>query len=240
MMALLLLCGSLLPAPEALGATHMDAAGLFELMEQRAAQTQTIRFTLSQTASMSGQTIRGEWEGTCKSPGKFRLSIRMSTPVGTMATLLVSDGETVWQEVKTTAGIEVIRYDLTSAQASAALPFSRLGLWGMVGAQGFAAFKERVTDQYHVRVSGVDEVSGTPVYVVDLEPRAGAQGSERMRLRVGMEDGFTRAVETYDAEGNALMSLVLRGLQFNEPVADSLFEYAPPSGVQVRDGSAGP
>ncbi len=239
---LLFVCGSLTGAQEALKPADIDVDGLFDLMKARSTRTRTARFTFTQTASMMGQTITGEGEGMLKSPGKLRVVIRMSMPIGEMTTSVISNGETMWQTVKMPMGLQVVKYDLATMDASAAAQVSGLGPWGTVDADRIEELKNQVMLQFDLKVSGMDEVSGAPAYVVDLKPRSGAQTGpmpiDRMQFRVGARDGFARTMDVYDKAGNALMSFTIQDLAFDVEAADSLFVYTPLAGVPVGDGNA--
>ena len=229
-------------AQEALKPADIDVDGLFDLMKARSTRTRTARFTFTQTASMMGQTITGEGEGMLKSPGKLRVVIRMSMPIGEMTTSVISNGETMWQTVKMPMGLQVVKYDLATMDASAAAQVSGLGPWGTVDADRIEELKNQVMLQFDLKVSGMDEVSGAPAYVVDLKPRSGAQTGpmpiDRMQFRVGARDGFVRTMDVYDKAGNALMSFTIQDLAFDVEAADSLFVYTPLAGVPVGDGNA--
>ncbi len=240
--ALLFVCESLTGAQEALKPADIDVDGLFDLMKARSARTRTARFTFTQSASMMGQTMTGEGEGVLKSPGKLRVVTRMSIPMGEMTMSVISNGETMWQTMKMPMGFRVIKYDLATMDASAAAQVSGLGPWGAVDADRIEELKHQVMLEFDLKVSGMDEVSGVPAYVVDLKPRSGAQAgpmpTSRMQFRVGAGDGFARTMDVWDNAGNALVSFALQDLAFDVEAADSLFEYTPPPGEPVGDGNA--
>ena len=239
---LLLICAPLTTARETLKPADVDVAGLFDIARTRSARTQTAKFTFTQTTSMMGQTMKGEGVGILKSPGKTRVVIRMSMPMGEMTTTVISDGETMWQTVKMPMGLQVVKYDLATMDASAAAQISGLGPWGTVDADRIEELKNQVLLQFDLHIGGMDEVSGAPVYVVDAKPRIGAQTGplpiDRMQFRVGAEDGFVRTMNVYDKAGHALVSLSIQDLAFDVGAADSLFAYTPPPGVPVGDGNA--
>lgn len=237
-----LFCCSFSGAQEALKPSDVDVAGLFELGRARSARISTAKFAFTQTMSMMGQTMEAEGEGILKSPGKIRVVIRMSMPMGEMTTSVISDGETMWQTVETPMGLQVVKYDVTTMDASAAAQVSGLGPWGTLDADRAEEIENQVMLQFDWRVRGMDEGPGTPVYVVDARPRSGAQTGplpvDRMQYRLGAADGFVRAMDVYDKAGNALVSLSVQDLAFDVEAADSLFVYTPPPGVPVGDGSA--
>ena len=159
--ALLFVCGSLTGAQEALQPTDMDVDGLFDLMKARSAQTRTARFTFTQSTSMMGQTMMGEGEGLLKSPGKLRVVTRMSMPMGEMTMSVISNGETMWQTMKMPMGLQVIKYDLATMDASAAAQVSGL-VPGGGGCRRVEELKHQVMLEFDLKVSGMDEVSGVP------------------------------------------------------------------------------
>ena len=240
---LFLVCGSFSGAQEALKPADVDVAGLFELARARSAGVSTAKFAFTQTMSMMGQNMEAEGEGILKSPGKIRVVIRMSMPMGEMTTSVFSDGETMWQTVEMPMGLHVVRYDLATMDASAAAQVSGLGPWGTLDADRMQEIKNQMMLQFDLRVIGMEEGSGAPVYVVDAKPRAGGAPTgpmpvDRMQYRLGAADGFVRAMDVYDKAGNALISLSVQDLAFDVEAADSLFVYTPPPGVPVSDGNA--
>ena len=236
----LVLQGSVSLAQDALKPADIDVDGLFDLVKARSART--VRFTFTQKISMMGKLVTGEGEGILKSPGKSRTVVRMSTPAGEMTTSVISDGETMWQAVKMPMGLQVVKYDVATLDAGTAAQVSGMGPWGTVDADRVEELKEQTMLQFDLQVGGMDEISGTPVYVVDLKPRPGAQGGpmpiDRMRIQVGAGDGFARTMDMYDKSGHVLMHFAVQDLTFDLEAPDSLFAYTPPPGTQVADGNA--
>ena len=95
---------------------------------------------------------------------------------------------------------------------------------------------------WDLQILGIDKSGVSPVYLVDLESKAGTFGGAvaegRIEVGLGVEDTFVRFISVFDRQGNPLSKLVLDEPVFNVEVADSLFSYTPPRGVQVDDGNA--
>lgn len=100
---------------------------------------------------------------------------------------------------------------------------------------------------YDLELASVESVEGTKVYVIGgsikegLAEQGAARGSKaftsamvgKIKLLIGVEDGFARSVEMRDLAGTPIRATRYQNIQLNEAIDDSVFEYAPPEGLRV-------
>lgn len=146
-----------------------------------------------------------------------RLLMDFSEPEGDV---IVSDGRFLWMYYPSTDARQVMR-----AAASA-------------GGQGLdfqRAFLRDATRRYEARLEGSEAVEGRTVDVLTLVPLEPSP-YRRVRIWVDREDSLVRRFEIVE-ENESVRRLELRQIQLNPPLADDLFRFEPPAGVQIFDGA---
>ena len=241
--AVLFLCGGYFVSAQAsIEPVSIGVDELLAQMKKRAEQIQSVRFGYVQEIALLGQLLQREGKGALVSGGKLNMSTQMSSPVGEIFSRLTADGETIWQEVRMGEDIQVIKYNLAELDVEMEANLSGLGIWGVLEAAKFDKLREKMLQNYEMRILGMDKSGSSPVYLVDVQiksdPSSGWAAGERMEVALGVEDTFVRSISVFDGEGNVLSKLVLDEPEFNGDVADSLFSYTPPTGVEVEDGNA--
>ena len=227
------------------GSIEPVSIGVDELlaqMKKRGERIQSVRFDYVQETALLGQLLQREGKGALASGGKLSMISKMSTLMGDIFSRLIADGKAIWQEVRMGEAIQVMKYDLAELDVEMEANLSGLGIWGVLEPAKFDKLREKMLQDYELRILGIDKSGSSPVYLVDVQtktdPSSGAGGGERIEVTLGVEDTFLRSVSVFDGQGNFLSKLVLDEPEFNGHVADSLFSYTPPTGVEVEDGNA--
>ena len=239
---LCLLGGYFSPARGAIEPASVGIAELLAQMEKRGEWINSVRFGYVQEVVLLGQLLQREGEGVLDSGGKLYMGSKTSSPLGEITSRLTVDGQAIWQEVRMGEAIQVIKYDLADLDVEVESNLNGLGIWGALDPEKFDELRAKMLQDWDLQILGIDKSGVSPVYLVDLESKAGTFGGAvaegRIEVGLGVEDTFVRFISVFDRQGNPLSKLVLDEPVFNVEVADSLFSYTPPRGVQVDDGNA--
>jgi len=87
---------------------------------------------------------------------------------------------------------------------------------------------------YRASYAGREEVDGVRAHVVELAPK-GASRYRDVRVWIGVEDRLVRRFRI-EEENGSIRTVTLSRLEPEVPLADSLFQFTPPAGVQVFEG----
>ena len=239
---LCLLGGYFSPARGAIEPASVGIAELLAQMEKRGEWINSVRFGYVQEVVLLGQLLQREGEGFLDSGGKLYMGSKTSSPLGEITSRLTVDGQAIWQEVRMGEAIQVIKYDMADLDVEVESNLNGLGIWGALDPEKFDELRAKMLQDWDLQILGIDKSGVSPVYLVDLESKAGTFGGAvaegRIEVGLGVEDTFVRFISVFDRQGNPLSKLVLDEPVFNVEVADSLFSYTPPRGVQVDDGNA--
>lgn len=166
--------------------------------------------------------------------------------------LQILDAEGIqWSDVNAMGQRQVMKLDVAKAD--------EMGLPQALGAGPFGASNEfaaspketleQFRDEFEMEYVGTETVNDTETYVLEgavpdeMDPEAGHPGMppvdfDKMRVYLGVEDGFARKTEMYDPDGEVLMSMVMDNVNLNPTVEAGAFDYTPPEGVAVMDLAA--
>ena len=182
----------------------------------------TYRQLTSLTAEFE-QVVSSEMIGTFKSRGTLsqagasRLSMRFADPPGEA---IVIDGTSIWIYTPSTAPGQVLR-----------LPIARASGYGV---NLLAWLLDRPTERYSVTLVRQDEVSDTPVDVLQLTPVVEGLPFTSARLWLARSDALPRRVEVTEQSGNH-RTLTLAHIRTNTTLPPGTFTFTPPKGVKVID-----
>jgi len=87
---------------------------------------------------------------------------------------------------------------------------------------------------YRATYEGQDEVDGVVTHVVSLAP-IGASRYRDVRVWIGKADRLVRRFRI-EEENQSIRTVTLSRLEPQVPLADSLFQFTPPPGVQTFEG----
>jgi outer membrane lipoprotein carrier protein len=174
-------------------------------------QTYTAKF--QQVVLDEGFNPIEESSGTVmiKRPGRFRWDYEPPS-----AHRIISDGEKVW-----TYDVELEQVTVRSLKEAV----------GKTPA-GLLAGGADLDEEFDVTDLG--EVNG-PLYWVRMVPKSEDVGFED--IRIGFEAGRLRVMELVDGLGQITRITMTDGEE-NRPIDDSRFQFTPPEGVDVMDGTA--
>jgi len=157
--------------------------------------------------------------GTWYQKGRGRFKMDFSDPPGD---LIVADGQHLWLYYPSTHPDQVIRSDIDANVTGA----------GMVDLQG-RIFEEADTGYASV-LEGSEDVTGRATWRIALTP-TGESPYRRVRVWVDQESFLVRRFEVLE-ENETIRTVILRDLQPNKAIPDSVFEFVPPDGADVFEG----
>lgn len=136
----------------------------------------------------------------------------------TAAMIMVSDGKTLWRYNKQGTPQTVIVENLKEVEE------------GLVPSE----FLFRYPKKFNVEKVDEGTLSGRPVWILDMLPKKGDTGIQRIHVWVDQNDGLTRKMELTDDSGTRNL-FTIDNLQLNILIPDSRFELEIPDGVKVYD-----
>ena len=147
-----------------------------------------------------------------RSPLSYRIAF--ATPP---EDVVVSDGSRVWIYLPSSQPGQVIRSPVE-------------------GARGFAPYQflDEFRDLYEAALVGREPVGGRPAWHLVLTPLSPEASYARAELWVDAESSLTRAMEVEEPNG-VVRRFTLEDHRPDAPLADSLFGFRPPPGVEVFD-----
>ncbi len=148
-----------------------------------------------------------------RSPDRFLM--RFSDPAGDV---IVADGRYIWMFYPSTDDGQVMRAPLAAGGQQVDL---------------YREFLEDATSRYAASLDGAESAGGRPAKALTLIPRQ-PSGYQRVRIWVDDQDSLVRRFEISEENGS-VRRLELSGLRINVDLADALFHFTPPAGVQVHD-----
>lgn len=169
-------------------------------------------FTQEATVRALDKVQKAKGEVWFKKPGKMRWNY--STPEKDE---IVSDGKTLWfynveeKQVIESPLAQVSETDTTTTLLS--------GL-GNIKKLFDASFSE----------TGKSDNNGN--YMIDLKPKTGEEDYNKVTVAVDKNSMIVNTIYLYDPFGN-LTKIMLRDIEIDKGVSDSLFSFVVPSGVEV-------
>ena len=206
--ALLLLIASLLPR-----GVQLDAADILARAADRHRGLTSLQVAFTQRIQNPVLETDETSAGVFYYRAPLRYRIAFSRPEGD---LVVSTGEDVWIYLPSSQPGQVIKSAVTPATK------------GLAPYQFIFDFK----DQYEPALVGEEPVDGRPSYHLSLTPISGSAGYARAELWIDKQSWIARRTEVEDRQG-IVRRFTLSDPKLDAPLADSLFRFTPPPGVEV-------
>ncbi|MFQ5746360.1 MAG: outer membrane lipoprotein carrier protein LolA [Gemmatimonadota bacterium] len=210
-------------APRLAAQTTASGPGDIESVLERAERVyrslESLRATFDQTIEVPllGRSRSGTGTWYQKGRGRFKMDFR--DPEGD---LIVADGSHLWLYYPSTHPGQVIRSGIDANVTGS----------GMVDLQG--RIFEEAHDGYVAEDGGVEDVAGTRTRLIVLTP-TGASPYERVRVWVGVESSLVRKFEIRE-RNETVRTVILRDLEPNAAIPDSVFRFTPPADADVFEG----
>lgn len=157
--------------------------------------------------------------GTWYQKGRGRFKMDFSDPPDDV---IVADGRHVWLFYPSTHPDQVVRGTIEANVTGA----------GMVDLQG--RIFDEAAGAYDAELEGREEVDGHGTLEILLTPR-GESPYRHVRVWVDEESHLVRKFEILE-RNETLRTVVLRDLRPNDRIADDIFSFTPPPGVEVFEG----
>jgi outer membrane lipoprotein carrier protein len=148
-----------------------------------------------------------------RSPDRFLM--RFSDPQGD---IVVVDGRRVWMYYPSTDPRQVTVFPLSQEGQQADL---------------YREFLSNAGERYVATRNGAEAVAGRPAQGLTLVPR-GQSPYKTVRIWVDDQDSLVRRFEITEQNGT-VRKIEMTGLRPNVALADALFQFSPPAGVQVHE-----
>lgn len=164
---------------------------------------------------------RREGSGTWyqERPDRFRMDF--SDPEGDV---IVSDGSHLWLYYPSTHPDQVIRSELAGERARGN---AAVDLQGRI-------FRE-AAEHFQARYAGADTLGGERVHRIVLSPAGPEAPYRRVELWIDAGSLLVRRLLLED-RSETVRTVTLEDLRTGIPLADSLFRFRPPAGVEVFEG----
>ncbi|HUO85671.1 MAG TPA: outer membrane lipoprotein chaperone LolA [Thermoanaerobaculia bacterium] len=204
------------PAPAAQNAQADAGAGdLIERAERTYAQMRTLEadFVQEVYVPLLETTQHSQGKMYHRIPDAF--AMRFTQPAGDV---VVADGRHIWMYYPSMDDRQVMRAVLSPNGQQIDL---------------HKEFLSDATSRFNVTRTGSETVAGRQTHAVTLLPR-GPSPYRRVRLWVDAQDHLVRRFEITEENGT-IRKVELRNLRPNATLADDLFRFTPPPGVQVHD-----
>lgn len=209
---LLVLLLALLGLPAATAAQDPDA--VVRRADQALARLRTLRVEFVQEVRnpLLEKTTSGRGTIAYRAPDRFRIAY--SDPAGD---LVVNDGERVWIYLPSSQPGQVIRQPASAS-----------------GVQNPVTYLRDVRDGYTVRYRGTETVAGRSADALELAPYGPRASFTGIEAWVDRESGLLRRLRTRTGDG-VVTTYTFTSFEPNVRLADPLFRFTPPRGVEVFD-----
>lgn len=206
------------PADGASAATPPSAGGADEILRRVEQAYSGIRaleadFVQHLTVPLLGTSQRSEGKMYQKRPDRF--AMRFTDPAGDV---IVADGRYFWMYNPSADPNQVIRARMGDGRTQVDLQ---------------QEFLSNPSERYVATRVGTEAVGGRPAHVLTLVPK-GPSNYRIIRVWVDQQDYLVRRFEMTE-ENESVRRIELRNLRRNPDLADTLFQFTPPPGVQIFD-----
>lgn len=157
--------------------------------------------------------------GTWYQKGRGRFKMDFTDPADDV---IVADGSHLWLYYPSTHPNQVIRSTIDANVTGA----------GMVDLQG--RIFDEASEGYDAVLEGREEIDGHETLRILLTPQ-GESPYRHVRVWVDSDSYLVRKFEIME-RNETLRTVVLRDLRPNRPIADGVFSFTPPAGVDVFEG----
>lgn len=167
--------------------------------------------------TLLGRSRSGTGTWYQKGPGRFKMEF--TDPADDV---IVADGSHLWLYYPSTHPSQVIRSTIDANVTGA----------GMVDLQG--RIFDEASGGYDAELESREEIDGHETVRIFLTPR-GESPYRHVRVWVDAGSYLVRKFEIME-RNETLRTVVLRELRPNRPIADGVFSFTPPAGVDVFEG----
>ena len=157
--------------------------------------------------------------GTWYQKGRGRFKMDFTDPADDV---IVADGSHLWLYYPSTHPNQVIRSTIDANVTGA----------GMVDLQG--RIFDEASEGYDAELEAHEGIDGHETLRILLRPR-GESPYRHVRVWVDSDSYLVRKFEIME-RNETLRTVVLRDLRPNRPIADGVFSFTPPAGVDVFEG----
>jgi outer membrane lipoprotein carrier protein len=201
--------------PGLAAAQRPDADEILRRAERAYAQLTTLRAKFHQTLEIPALEQRREGRGTIyqKKPDFFLM--KFDQPAGDF---VLADGEHFWMYTPSTQTPQAIRTPMERTPE---------------GADLHRQFVRGASERYVPTYVKADTLAGRRAHVIALVPKFDSPLT-LVRVWIDAQDHLIRRFEMWEESGTR-RTVELRDLEVGAPIADSLFRWTPPKGVQVVD-----
>jgi outer membrane lipoprotein carrier protein len=207
--------GAAAAPPPAARDGSLDLQTVIDRMQKRYDQAKDYRARFSQDYSRAviGRSTLSTGTVAFKKPGRMRWDYDKPEP-----RVFVSDGQVLW--LFEPSEKQAFKQDLKRSQLPAALAF-------LMG-------KGKISDEFEVSFATDAKVGRPGDYRLALSPKQPQSTYKAILFVVDPKEFLVRESVLVDSQGNT-NHFVFEDLKVNDKVPDSLFKWAPPSGVRVVD-----
>ncbi|MCH7909263.1 MAG: hypothetical protein IIB38_06555 [Candidatus Hydrogenedentes bacterium] len=241
------------PLPLAHGAGPTTYEEVLRLVEEATASVKSWSADIETKMTMGGVEIKSRGE-TMGSGDRIMSDLAMEVMGQLMQVKSVLGADGIhWTETKAMGQIQVFKLDMNvlggSNGDSPSTP-GRPGA-GQGAAQDPSKMFENLGQMYDMTLTGNEVMDGTDTYLLEgtikdeLKDRVDPSGNmanmgmspNKIRVAVGVDDGFVRKFEQINTADVAFMSMTFTGIEINPSIDDSVFQYTAPQGANVIDGT---
>lgn len=203
-----------LPAPASSAEVPQDPEQIARAADRALAALTSLGAEFSQEVAnpILERTSTGRGTLLYKAPDRFRIAY--SDPVGDV---VVNDGERVWIYLPSSQPGQVIRQPAADA-----------------GVRNPLTYLRDLRGRYVASLAGRETVAGRPADHLAMEPGGGDPPFARLDVWVDVATKLPRRVRTTTPDG-VVTTYTFRTFQRNVDLADRLFTFAVPDGVEVFD-----
>lgn len=236
--ALMLAALFIAPATRAL-----EPAEILSTTTQKMGTYKTWEADYAQNMNMMGSVMKIKGHMTYRMPKEMHviMDLPMMGQTGIVTVVMGTDG-IMWQDMELAGQHRVTKIDTAKMKkegpdGSANDPVKQMDpRQQLEQMKTNFDFKTLAAVELHEQTMHVLEGTWKKELPHDQQTRMMVEMFDRLRLYIGQQDGFVHKTEMYVKDGDEVgMTQEFTNLKFNQPVAEILFQYTPPEGVDVID-----
>lgn len=196
-----------------------DASTVLARAEEAYEDVRSLRATFHQVVDVPLLDRTREGRGVWYQKGRTLFKMDFSDPEGDV---LVADGRYLWAFYPSQDPKQVVRSKIDSTTTEA-------------GAVDFhARILEEARTKFRSESAGIETVSGVPAHLIVLTP-TGSSNYRRVRVWIDAETYLIRRFEFIELS-ETVRTIELANIELNVEIADEIFRFEPPPGVEVYRG----
>ena len=210
-------CGALALAPSA--ALGQDAATVLARAEEAYEEVTSLRASFVQVVDVPLLDRRREGRGTWYQKGASYFKMDFSDPEGDV---LVADGTYLWAFYPSQDPRQVVRSTIDETRSDDR------------PADFHGRILEDARSHYDSELAGTERVAGVEAFLVVLSPTERGR-YQRVRIWIDTDTHLIRRFE-FTELSETVRTIELSDIELNAEIADAVFEFEPPPGVEVFEG----